>query len=338
MNYSSGLFPLEATVEKENKLFEKLCPNANWDFFLSGRCGIYHCLLDIVKNDKKKVAYLPLYTCETVVAPFVKAGYSLRFYPFDRNMRPLFSEDILDEISLISICGYYGFSNYDRDFVRKCKTRGITVMEDITHSVLSADAIDENCDYAAGSLRKWMGVACGGFAMKKNSNFSNTPMKPHEQHLLLRYEAIEQDSADLFWEGEMLLRRIFDDYGSDEKSVYIMKYADIPTICRKRRENYQCLLEHVKESENIRIVFPVLDEKTVPSHFTVYAKERKNVQAHLEALDIKCKIFWPQGPYIDLTDQQDTAYLYSHVMSLPCDQHRSLEDMRTIAEVLNSCS
>ena len=176
MKRTNGLFPLETTVEQENGLLESLCPGGDLEYLLSGRCGIYHCLLDIARYDKKRVAYLPLYTCETVVAPFVKAGFALKFYPLDRNMRPVFSEDALDRVSLVSVCGYYGFSTFDRDFVRKCKARGLTVMEDMTHSVLSADGLDENCDYAAGSLRKWMGVACGGFALKRRGRFARAPM------------------------------------------------------------------------------------------------------------------------------------------------------------------
>ena len=338
MKRTNGLFPLETTVEQENGLLESLCPGGDLEYLLSGRCGIYHCLLDIARYDKKRVAYLPLYTCETVVAPFVKAGFALNFYPLDRNMRPVFSEDALDRVSLVSVCGYYGFSTFDRDFVRKCKARGLTVMEDMTHSVLSADGLDENCDYAAGSLRKWMGVACGGFALKRRGRFARAPMPPHREHLKLRYDAIERDDMELFWKGEMLLRRIFDDFGSDGKSVYLMKHADFPAIRRKRRENYRSRLENVRENENLRIVFPVLDAASVPSHFTVFVGEREKVQAALQALDVKTSVYWPQGPFIDLDGQDDTRYIYEHVLSLPCDQRFSAAEMKAMAEALNSCT
>lgn len=336
MKRSNGLFPLEATVEKRTELFKGLCPEGDLEYLLSGRCGIYHCLLDILRYDERKVAYLPLYTCETVVAPFLKAGFKLKFYPFDLNMRPVFSEDVLDEISLVSICGYYGFSTFDKNFVRKCKTRGVTVLEDMTHSVLSANSMDENCDYAAGSLRKWIGIACGGFALKRKGQFASSPLPPHEEHLKLRYDAIEKDSVELFWKGEMLLRRVFDNFGSDERSRDIMRHADFQKISETRRENYHCLLESVKEKDSLRIVFPILDKGTVPSHFTVFVNERENVQAYLKALDIKSSIYWPQGPCIDLEGQEDTRYLYDHVLSLPFDQRFSTEDMKVIAAALNS--
>ena len=137
---------------------------------MSGRCGIYRCLLDLAQRDTRKVAYVPMYTCETVLAPFLKAGYQLRFYEVDRQLHSVFDPAVLDEISVLSLCGYYGFSNYDHDFVRRCKDRGVTIFEDATHSILSADGIDPLCDYVAGSFRKWMGVPCGGFAIKYGDN------------------------------------------------------------------------------------------------------------------------------------------------------------------------
>ena len=336
MRKRNGMFPLEETCDKQNHLLDSFWPQGDLQYLMSGRCGIYHCLLDILQHDSKRVAYLPLYTCETVVAPYVKAGFKLKFYSFDRNMTPIFEDEALDEISLINICGYYGFSNYDKAFVKKCHERGIIVMEDMTHSVLSKDALDENCDYAAGSLRKWMGVACGGFALKRSGKFNVQAMPPHEQHLKLRYDAINNDDNDVFWEGEMLLRQIFDDYASDDQSRYIMDHVDYDVICQARRENYQTLLDNVKENPAFQVVFPVLDENSVPSHFTILAEDRKKVQAYLKALDIKNAVYWPQGPYIVLDGQEDTAFIYEHVVSICCDQRYTREDMLRVAEALNN--
>lgn len=336
MKKIGGIFPLEETMENGNGFFEKISQGSDTRFLLSGRCAIYYALLDLAQKDKKKVAYLPLYTCETVVAPFKKAGYTLKFYSFDKNMNPVFDYSMLKEISLISICGYYGFCNYDREFVKKCKEKGIYIIEDATHSVLSSDGIDENCDYIVGSLRKWMGVASGGFAIKKKGKFLFEPKPVHQQHLNLRYDAVLNNDLDTFWKGEMLLREIFDCYAGDDKSSFIMTHADYKNISRKRRENYQFLLDNFKSNEEIKVVFPVLPQETVPSHFTVFAKDREKVQSYLSALDIKSSVFWPQGPYINLENESSTQYIYDHVMSLVCDQRFSTEEMITIANALNS--
>lgn len=248
---------IEPTLERDNGYFENL--GGGLRFMMSGRCGIYYCLEDILPADRKRVAYVPRYTCETVLAPFAKAGYQLRFYGVDRDMRCRFDSAALDEISVLSLCGYFGFCSYDRDFVRACRERGVVIFEDVTHSLFTDGGIDPLCDYAAGSFRKWMGVSCGGFALKRGGDFAAEPLPPHPRHLELRRAYLEPAGDERFWEGEMLLRQIFDSYGGDPQSEYTMRHADLDRLRRRRRENYAALLAGIPaEPRGFRPVFPVL--------------------------------------------------------------------------------
>ena len=335
MRKIGGSFPEEPTLLNENGYFEKICPpNGDLRFMMSGRCGIYYCLEDILRTDQKKIAYVPRYTCETVLAPFAKAGYQLRFYGIDRNMHSVFDPAALDEISVLSLCGYFGFCNYDRGFVQACRERGIVIFEDVTHSLLSASGIDPLCDYAAGSFRKWMGVSCGGFAMKRNGPFAAQPLPTHRRHLELR-QALMDVGPDVFWEGEMLLRQIFDSYEGDPRSEHIMRYADLERICRQRRENYAALLAHLPaETSGFHPVFPTLPEGVVPCNFTVYADEREHFQTYLADHGVRSTAFWPLGPLVNLEGCPEEQYIYDHVLSIPCDQRHDTEDMRYVAEVL----
>ena len=330
-----GRFPSEPTMPHENGYFARVCPpDGDLVFTMSGRCGTYLCLEDILLRDTRKVAYVPMYTCETVLAPFEKAGYSFRFYEVDDALRSVFDDSVIDEISLISLCGYYGFCNYDRDFVRRCKERGVIVIEDVTHSLFSDGGIDPLTDYAAGSFRKWSGVACGGFAMKRSGKFGVAPLPLHQQHVQLRHDFIN-GSDEMFWEGEMLLRRIFDRFAGDEESEYIMRHMDVDTICRRRRENFAAVLASLPaDLRGIRPVFPQLTDGTVPSHFCLYAEKRDAFQAFMEEHHIHTTVYWPAGPLIDLTGHETVRYVYDHIVSFPCDQRWSPEDMRRITEVL----
>lgn len=337
MKMIGGTFPPEPVNSTENVFFDRICPpDGDLAFMMSGRCGSYYCLQDIVLSDRKKTAYVPIYTCETVLAPFVKAGYRLKFYELDENLHSVFDPAVLDEISLISLCGYYGFCNYDRSFVQTCRDRGITVIEDVTHSVLSADGIDPLCDYFAGSFRKWMGVPCGGIAVKKHGRFSIQPLPPHPEHLDLRIRTIRDPESGLFWEGEMLLRKIFDAYAGDDASEYTLRHADLAEISRKRRENYQAVLAGLKEGlRGIRVIFPELPEVTVPSHFVIYAEKRDELQAFLSERKIHSTVYWPVSPFVDLTGHETAGYIYGHILAVPCDQRYTPNDMRRISDALN---
>lgn len=340
MGYIGGLFPFEATIPADNGYFQKICPpEGDISFMMSGRCGIFRCLEDISQQDHRKIAYVPIYTCETVLAPFEKAGYQLKFYELDENLRSVFDESVLDEISVLSLCGYYGFCSYDHNFVRACKDRGIIIFEDITHSLLSSDGIDPLCDYAAGSFRKWMGVSCGGVAIKRNGKFTAPLLPVDAHHLELRDQAISQSSGDLFWKGELLLRQMFDSYGSDDHSAFILRHADLKSICSKRRENFSAILAGLPaHPSGFRPVFPVLTPEAVPSHFTLYADSRDSFQQYLEERGIHSTVYWPVGPLVDLTGHDTAKYIYDHIVALPCDQRYTVDDMSRIAEVLTEYS
>lgn len=187
MKQIGGFFTYEPLPETENHYLENLCPpGGSLRFFMSGRCANYYALQDICLSDTKKVAYVPVYTCETVLAPFLKAGYELLFYDVSRDLTPIFDERVLDRISVVNLCGYYGFCSYDREFIRKCSERGIIIVEDTTHSIFSADGVDPHCDYVVGSMRKWIGVPAGGFAIKRKGGFSLPVLPPDETHLSMR--------------------------------------------------------------------------------------------------------------------------------------------------------
>lgn len=358
MKQIGGFFTYDPLPETENHFLETLCPpDGSLRFLMSGRCANYYALEDICLTDTKRTAYVPVYTCETVLAPFLKAGYELLFYDVTRDMTPVFDERALDRISVVNLCGYYGFCNYDRDFIRKCSQRGIIIVEDTTHSIFSSDGIDPCCDYVVGSLRKWIGVAAGGFAIKRKGTFTLPVMAPDAAHLSMRdlsmrgkqrllshldgqtpsddqtvpdVQAALQNLNDTFWEAEMMLRRIFDSYGSDQESESIMRRYDFNRLKEQRRRNYSYLLEHMPRHPQLIPVFPALPPETVPSHFTVYAKNRDMVQEYLASRGIKTTSYWPQGPMVDTTGHEDAAYIYSHVLSLPCDQRYGAEDMEYI--------
>lgn len=353
MKQIGGFFPMEPCLAQENHFLEQLVPeHGDIRLMMSGRCGNYYALQDISLSDKKKVAYVPVYTCETVLAPFEKAGFEMLFYQVDRSgLTPVFDPAVLDRISVISICGYYGFSSYDQDFVRQCHERGIIVLEDTTHSIFSSDGISPYCDYIVGSLRKWIGVPAGGFAIKVHGTFSLPVKSPDRTHLSMRADsmrvkqALEHETSAAaeaklaqataqFWDAEMMLRKIFDAYAADAESIQIMKHFDREHVVSRRRANYRYLAAHFPKHPQFTVIEPELDDGTVPSHFTIYVKDRDIMQDYLKKQGISTTAYWPQSCYVEVADGSDSQYIYQHVLSLPCDQRYHEDDMEQICRVI----
>ena len=79
-------------------------------------------------TDQKRVAYLPSYD---FLGCFVKAGYEIHYYDFDKNL------SLCLTASVLLVCGYYGYPTYDENFVKKCKASGVSVIVDTTHTAFS---------------------------------------------------------------------------------------------------------------------------------------------------------------------------------------------------------
>ena len=180
-----------------------------------------------------------------------------------------------------------------------------------------------------------MGVACGGFAVKRNGTFE-TPLLPVElTHLKQRKESIETENRDIFWEGELRLRQMFDSFASDDNSEYLLRHADFDSICRTRRENYAALLKALAAPlRGVQIVFSELPESAVPSHFCLYAEKRSELQQYLTDHQILSTVYWPMGPLVHPLPESSVQYIYDHIISLPCDQRFSPSDMQYVAQIL----
>ena len=343
-----SMFTLQEPSQCSSSYFTAL--GADVQYFLSGRCALYACLLDCANASRPKLAYVPAYTCETVLSSYEKAGYALRFYDVDQEeLKPIFKYEDLADVSVLNLCGYYGFSRYDKAFLEVCRQREITIIQDTTHSLFSQDGHYPNADYYAGSVRKWLGIASGGVAVKKKGSFSVQPLKADEEHLMGRYKAMEyqklanksgndtyaEQASSIFWETEMRLRHMFDAFAGDEKSQAILNSLDPTHMIEKRRENYQTVLNALTPSPQCQPIFKSLDEATCPSHFTFYSEDRQRAQQQLERQSIKSTVYWPLPPMLTNKEQfPHASWIYDHVMSIQIDQRYSKEDMEYLGKAL----
>lgn len=339
-----GMFPLERPGKGDNYREEGII------YAMSGRCAIYTCLKDI-DAPEGSIAYVPAYTCETVLSCYVKAGYRLRFYDVDPDgMVPLFREEDLEGVTVINVCGWFGFLTYDHSFMEKCREHGVKILFDTTHSPLY---YDELSDYAAGSLRKWMGIACGGVARKLCGSFNVRMLPAEEEHLRGRYasmalreEAIEEGSdeknaqaSEVFWNTELRLRQIFDAYSSDERSIEIAKHFDFESMREKRCRHFEIISSTVKPNSGWRPVFTKLGKDDIPSHYTIYCSDREDMKRYLDEMHVKYTAFWPQPPMVDdISRYPGAGYINTHVLSVQLDQRWSDEDMLRLSEILNGYS
>ncbi len=338
-----GVFAPEPQVEEPTNWFTHWPEITDTVHMMSGRCALGYCLRDYLLRFSGKRCYVPAYTCETVLAPYEQLGMELIFYDFDLRMTPRFDQAMLGEFDILHIAGYYGFSSYDEKFVRQAHDAGAIIIQDLTHSLFSFDGLSPLADYAAGSARKWLGVAAGGIAYKRGGSFLLPPEAPDEEHLSRRFRLLDgarsstgvttNEMNDRFWAAEGMLRQMFSYQASDLASIELMEHVDVTNLQARRRANYQTLLDLLLPTEFApHIVFPVLDPATVPSHFTILYPKRDLLQQKLLELGIKTTAYWPTIPAG--TEEFTAATIYRDVLSLPMDQRYDESDMKTVATML----
>ncbi|MDD4096327.1 MAG: hypothetical protein PHP22_08830 [Oscillospiraceae bacterium] len=312
----------------------------------SGRGAISLILSQI--SPRVKRALVPSYVCESVILPFERAGYELVYYEVDEFFVPKDISTLNTEIGVFLHMGYFGFSTNEIlvGEIEKLRARSVIIIEDVTHTLFSKYNPSPENDYVVGSLRKWLGVPCGGFAAAVRQKMDCAELPPPPQELIelrtnslrqkrLYMQTIDESLKKDFLNGFSEAEKIFDDdvgaYQMDRLSVQIILEVDIERIVHKRRENYRFLLEQLSEKVEIRAIFNTLPESVCPFIFPVIvAADRDQMRRKLIEEKIYCPIHWPIPKQVDHLISSGTRATYDSILSIPCDQRYNLTDMNRI--------
>lgn len=321
-------------------------------FFQSGRSAI-KALAHMLWERPARVL-LPVYTCETVVQPFLDEGWEIDYYLMNHdlsiNTQSLLEKSDCFSPTAILIHGYFGFPTFCNAFevIKLLHERGIIVIEDITQSIFSSHHI-QCADYYVSSLRKFLAIPDGGVVFSRNElDFGD--IAPAEDALAkvafsafeLKRKYMEQvQSEELklqFREQYQTLNQMIADYqelkGISPVSKRIFQSCDIERIRIKRVENYTQLLIAVKGVEYIQPVIQLPTENVSPLYLPVYVRtDRGALQSYLAEHRVYCPVIWPKPPQVN-TDDAVTNNMYAHMLCFPIDQRYGSEEMDHIATLL----
>lgn len=318
----------------------------------SGRDSIRYVLRDIDSSIRR--ALLPEFTCDSVIQPFIDCGYEIAFYPINRdlcidvddfsNLLYTFSPDI------VYIHNYFGF-NTSKEILKSVdckKKREFFLIEDITQALYSNfERIDS--DYVVGSFRKWAGLADGGFALKRHGMFKNKPTEISQDMVEIRIKAMQQ-KRDYMNEGvgdktsfiqnfhvaEAILDEQKEVFRMSDYSLEVQASLDIKQLKSKRRDNYSCLLSGLIDNGLFDVIFAKLFSDVSPLYFPIMCRaDRTLIQNELRNRNIYAPVVWPRSEYIGQLHNK-TDYIYSHILSIPCDQRYEVCDMERIVDVLKT--
>ena len=123
----------------------------------------------IAKTHAGATVYLPALCCDSMITPFEKYGCRVVFYRLNDSLTVHFPSLLKglqsnNGVKLLLFCDYFGISMIEPDQLVQLKSccNNLILINDITHHLLSANAIESCFDYTIASLRKWLGIPDGG--------------------------------------------------------------------------------------------------------------------------------------------------------------------------------
>lgn len=335
MEIGSEFWKFNEDLNKDNSDFWNMGKDTK--FTLSGRTSICYCLENILKNKQIKKAYLPSYSCFSMTEPFLDLGIEVEYYDVYYNEGLKYDIDFRDDIDIFLAMNYFGYSNTNMDsYIRKFKSMGKIVIEDITHSIFSTKRFSKFSDYLIGSLRKWMPLASGGIAVNMNSNFEiEINSKSNEKMIDIKKVAMQNKKDYIenannvsketfmsqFAQSTKALAEDYRNYSIDDESLKIIMGIDINKIINSRIENIKLIYEKLKKNLNIRFLVENYNGEDALLFVPIILEHdlRDNLRKYLIEKKVYLPIHWPL--------EEENNNIFEKELSLICDQRYTKEQI-----------
>lgn len=330
----------------------------NQCYTASGREAIELALISLEreKPELPKRCLMPAYMCDSVFLPFQHRGWELVFYSVDRELETageeIFRLTLEHDPGLVFVHPYYGADTCQglRRQLSALRRSGVMVMEDVTQAYY-LQGTGRDADFVVGSLRKWYAVPDGGFVasdlplaeeiLLDGEEYARERMTPLVQKWeYLHGEELPEEERQKhrasFYTKNRALEEALDRYEGVRRlsriSAHILSQADEEAARQRRAENYDYLYEKIVGMKRLWPILMKGDE--APLYFSVYVKERDELQRFLGERGIYAPVLWPVGELNRDELRGDEAYIYGHMLALPVDQRYGAAEMEQIVQTL----
>lgn len=302
-------------------------------------------------NSAIKKVYLPAFTCDSVIEPFIKSGLEIKYYSIEKdltNINGLYQQLIKEKDTCFIYLQSY-FASYSTDMIKENirNYKNAVIIEDITHSLFD-EITFRNADYYIGSIRKWCGIGEGAVICCDEE--LNLDLSDNE--LVDYYEKIGRLHKSYFENGcapemKLQLRKEYDKFNRilenkpiqfiSEKAKAIINSLDADYLRNQRRQNYMDMLSLASEFAFIQPIFAKLDKKTVPLYFPFFCGKRDEFKDFAIEHKLYTPIIWPESDYIKNSPYLDKE-IYDKILCFPIDQRYGRKNMIRIFEIVKGFS
>ena len=318
-------------------------PSGNKAYLLSGRTALEYIIRDILRTLGTLKVCLPSYCCHTMIEPFVRHGFDIRFYDVYFEDKHGLCADIpkLCKDEIFYHMSYFGFGQLQGRHLDKIREQCALIIDDRTHSFLSKSDID--ADYTYTSFRKWAGFygiaeatkSFGTFSLPiEKSGVAYTEKRREAMELKARYmagEPVEKNEfLTLYGVAEDMLESDYVGYRPTEQAMTQLLSADFASIKQRRKQNAAVLLTGLQNVPGVRLLFPEQLQTDVPLFVPILVEgNRDALRKYLIEHLVYCPVHWPISDFHKGIGER-AEKIYRKELSLLCDQRYQKEDMERI--------
>lgn len=285
-----------------------------------------NCLEYILITFNYSKVYIPYYTCDVILEPFVKTGTQYEYYYIDKNLDPVFDFS-LNENEAFLYTNYFGLK---QDTVnRLASILGCKLIVDNSQAFFSSPLDGINTFY---SPRKFIGVSDGGYLYLSDNRELSIEQEDSSvmrfSHLIKRVDIDAESGFNDFKKNDSSLidnpiKRM------SKLSMAILSGVDYENIRLIRRNNYSILDQYLSSSNQFEFN---LDESTVPMVYP-YISSRDSLKEKLIKNKVYVATYWPN--VMKWCKRDDVEYnLANHALFLPIDQRYGAKEMEKIIKLI----
>ena len=301
---------------------------------------------------------VPTFSCHSITDAFLSCDCKIIYYPINRDLTANETElfRLMEEHNpaFLYVCPLFGFDSSSslRERYEEIQDKGIRIIEDVTHSMLSGFNT-KTVDVVVCSLRKWLEIPDGGFVCGlKDFDTEDYYLTQQEQtEIVDNFIKASKLKLDYLAKGEESLKQIFlplfykNNEVFDDTSIScrmssfsygILSRADFKQIIERRRTNYDFLLNKIK-NPLVDIIFKSLPDGIVPLYMPVYVGDgrRGDLQKALIKERLYCPVIWPTPSQVLAACPIENVRFHDDILSLVIDQRYDVSDMERLAWNIN---
>ena len=334
-----------------------------WAF--SGRVALYHGVARLGLAPRSTIL-VPSYHEGIEMDALLAAGYRLRYYRVDRELRVDFAdlEQRLDGAAALYVIHYFGLPQAPAELRAFCDARGLRLIEDCALALFSragTTPLGSVGDLSIFSLYKTLPLPHGGYFVSRAASDPGTLRRPPLMSTLVQtLDLVHHTLQASGWNGieraatgaSRFVRRLFGwnrettvssggprwdprlvSYSASGWTRQLVRFTNPEQVVARRRANYARLAERLRP--HLSVPFPDLAPGVCPLLFPVLVPERARVQAELAALGVQSGQYWPMvHPSCPAELAAEVAAWREQCLELPIHQELSAAEIDRVADAV----